>query len=251
MPEPGPCETKAVPGPALGRGLGAGGAGFWWTGGGWGRGLGGGAQRRAPPGGGGGCQRSAGAGGVAGGDRGDRVSPQNHRKRCSAAFRGHRTLHARALLFSSGWATSCPAQRSGSQIPAENAVLAKKKKKAPHGDTTCSRKTFPLFFSWHGLRQLPERIGANSKKPLLPFAFPTPEPRQFILRAQGQPQRAAGNTRGCPLCFDDLPSSVGPTQRVPTQRAQAGIASSGVTRSICGCDEPSRGKRELPPFSLL
>lgn len=28
MPEPGPCETKAVPGPALGRGLGAGGAGF-------------------------------------------------------------------------------------------------------------------------------------------------------------------------------------------------------------------------------
>lgn len=168
MPEPGPCETKAVPGPALGRGLGAGGAGFWWTGGGWGRGLGGGAQRRAPPGGGGGCQRSAGAGGVAGGDRGDRVSPQNHRKRCSAAFRGHRTLHARALLFSSGWATSCPAQRSGSQIPAENAVLAKKKKKAPHGDTTCSRKTFPLFFSWHGLRQLPERIGANSKKPLCP-----------------------------------------------------------------------------------
>lgn len=63
-----------------------------------------------------------------------------------------------------------PAPRSTRGLKYQQKMLfwQKKKKKAPHGDTTCSRKTFPLFFSWHGLRQLPERIGANSKKPLCP-----------------------------------------------------------------------------------
>lgn len=162
-----PARRRRCRGPPWGGAWGREGRGFGGR-----AGAGGGASAGARsaehrPAAGAGVSAAQEPGGVAGGDRGDRVSPQNHRKRCSAAFRGHRTLHARALLFSSGWATSCPAQRSGSQIPAENAVLAKKKK-APHGDTTCSRKTFPLFFSWHGLRQLPERIGANSKKPLCP-----------------------------------------------------------------------------------
>lgn len=71
-----------------------------------------------------------------------------------------------AFLF--GLGHILPRAALGVSNTSRKCCSGKKKKKAPHGDTTCSRKTFPLFFSWHGLRQLPERIGANSKKPLCP-----------------------------------------------------------------------------------